>query len=194
MTATGWRPFAWAGACLFAVAVAACGDDNGGPGPGDNDGAVTPGGAMLFESPAFTSGSAIPIAYTCDGDDASPPLRWEDVPREAEALAIEMIDPDADGFVHWMVFDIPPDAGGVTAGVNPGARLDDGSKQAVNSFGNAGYGGPCPPEGEEHEYIFRLYALDAALGIEGGGSADEVQDALAEHTLALSELAVVYSR
>jgi Raf kinase inhibitor-like YbhB/YbcL family protein len=80
------------------------------------------------------------------------------------------------------------------AGLPAGEQFGNGSKQAVNGFGDAAYGGPCPPEGEEHEYIFRLYALDAELGLEGGADAGDVRAALADHTLALSELAVVYGR
>jgi hypothetical protein len=173
------------------VLAGGCGDDDVSP----DTGAASPtaGEVMAFESPAFASGSAIPPAYTCDGDDASPPLRWDDVPLDAETLAVEMLDRDADGFVHWIIFDIPADTGGLTAVLPREAEIDEG-KQAINTFGEMGYGGPCPPEGEEHEYVFRLYALDAPLGLEGGGSAGDVQEALAEHTLALSEIAAVYGR
>lgn len=178
----------------LATLAAACGggDDNN----GDGDSTTTPAatGPMVFESAAFGSGQPVPAEYTCDGDDTSPPLTWSGVPTDAESLALEMIDRDADGFIHWLVFDIPPDTTGMPAAASVGAELGDGAKQAINTFGDAGYGGPCPPPGEEHEYVFRLYALDVELGLEGGGSARNVQQALADHILALSELAALYSR
>jgi len=181
---------------VFVAALAlifACGgdDDDGGSG---TSGAPTESGAMEFGSPAFASGETLAAAYTCDGEDASPPLRWEGVPDDAQALAVEMVDPDADGFVHWLIFDIAADSGGVTANVPLGAETPEGAKQAINTFGEMGYGGPCPPEGTTHEYVFRLYALDAELGLDGGGSARNVQDALAEHTLAMSEVTGTYGR
>jgi Raf kinase inhibitor-like YbhB/YbcL family protein len=116
------------------------------------------------------------------------------VPAETASLAVEVVDPDAGGYVHWLLFDLPPGITGLPAGVPAEAEIDYGSKQAINTSGEVGYGGPCPPEGETHEYIFRVYALDATLDQDGGGSALNVQEALADHTLALAELVGTYGR
>jgi Raf kinase inhibitor-like YbhB/YbcL family protein len=185
-----------AGGLLVAAAAACAGDDDSGDGGGGDDttGAPTVSGSMEFESSAFGRGEDIPNAYTCDGDDASPPLSWFGVPDDAETIAVEMLDPDAGGFVHWIIYDIPARSGGLTANMPQGEVLDDGSRQAINAFGEAGYGGPCPPPGEQHEYVFRLYALDAELGDDISASARTVQDALTEHTVALSELTGTYGR
>ena len=177
-----------------ALALAACGggdDDDGGAEPTATSVATGP---IVFASDAFESGQPIPVEYSCDGENMSPRLDWTGLPAGTQSLAVEMIDPDAGGFVHWVIFDIPADLGGLPGEVPHGAELSDGSKQAINTSGEVGYSGPCPPSGQEHEYLFRVYALDEPLGLEGGGSARSVQGALAEHTLAMSELAGTFSR
>lgn len=37
--------------------------------------------AFKLRSPAFGPGGAIPLKYTGDGADVSPPLRWTVLPR-----------------------------------------------------------------------------------------------------------------
>jgi Raf kinase inhibitor-like YbhB/YbcL family protein len=180
-------------ACLFlvvvlAVAVVACG--------GDDDDGSTPDpvgtGPAIFTSGAFSSGGAIPIEFTCDGDNIAPPLNWRRVPIGTQSLALLMDDQDADGYVHWVMYNIPADSMGLGAGTFRDSDLDDGSFQGVNSRGEIGYTGPCP--GGEHRYLFRLYALDAEVDLEAGATLAEVEAAIADHVLALSELVGTYSR
>ena len=135
-------------------------------------------------SPAFESGAAIPAKYTCSGDDVAPPLAWQDVPGEAKALAILMDDPDAGGYTHWAVFNLPPTATGVAGGV-----------EGENSFGDVGYGGPCPPEGDKpHRYVFAVYALRKELDLEKGAKPDEVRDAIADQAIARGRLVGTFKR
>ena len=192
-------------AALLALAVVACGDDDD-DAAGDDDaptdiptGAVAtetpaPGGPIALTSDAFESGQPIPADYTCDGEDISPTLSWSGVPEGTGSIAVEMVDPDARGYVHWLLFDLPPGITGLPAGVPTEPTIDYGSRQAINTSGGTGYTGPCPPEGETHEYVFRVYALDAALDLEAGGSALNVQEAMADHTLAMTELVGTYGR
>src|SRR3954466_5372786 len=72
-------------------------------------------------SAAFGEGEPIPVEYTCDGKELSPPLRWSGVPDDAQALALVVDDPDAPGgtFVHWVVVDIPTDQTGSDEGAPP---------------------------------------------------------------------------
>lgn len=176
-------------AVALAVAAVACG--------GDGDDVVTPEpvgtGPAIFTSGAFSSGGAIPIEFTCDGNNAAPPLNWRRVPVGTQSLALTMDDRDADGYVHWVMYNIPPESMGLGADTDPEEVLDDGSLQGVNSRGEIGYTGPCPPSGE-HRYRFRLYALDAAVDLEAGATLAEVEAAIADHVLALSELVGTYSR
>jgi Raf kinase inhibitor-like YbhB/YbcL family protein len=177
-------------AVVLAVAVVACGGDDDGGGA-----SLTPveTGPVVFTSEAFSSGGAIPIEYSCDGDNISPPLAWSRLPAGTESLALTMDDLDANGYVHWVMYNMPPDSTGLGADAVPNEELDDGSLQGVNSRGEIGYTGPCPPGGE-HEYRFRLYALDTAIDPEAGATLAEVEAAIAGHVLALSELVGTYSR
>ena len=142
------------------------------------------GSAMNLTSSAFTDGGAIPVEHTCDGADTSPPLAWTDVPDGVKAFAILVTDPDAGGFVHWVLTDIPGDVRELPAG--EGDRL---GVAGANDFGGSGWGGPCPPSGE-HRYEFRLYALPERLRLDDP-TADEVRSAAA---VATGELLGVYAR
>jgi len=176
---------------VLAVALAACGG-------GDDDGggaSLTPveTGPVVFTSEAFSSGADIPIEYSCDGDNISPPLAWSRLPAGTESLALTMDDLDANGYVHWVMYNIPPGSTGLGADILPDEDLDNGSLQGVNSRGEIGYTGPCPPGGE-HQYVFRIYALNAEVGLEAGATLAEVEAAIADHVLALSELVGTFSR
>lgn len=107
-------------------------------------------------SPAFEDGGQIPERYTCDGDDVSPPLRWTGVPEGTAELLLTLLDPDVPSgvFTHWTVFSIDPSSGGAPEGGVP-----EGAVQGLNEFGETGYGGPCPPPGPAHRYVFTLAAL-----------------------------------
>lgn len=111
------------------------------------------------ESPAFSEGDAVPIQFTCEGDNISPPLSWSGVPEDATELRISLRDPDAPGgnFTHWLVAGIDPSSSDVGQGMVPAAGTEE-----MNGFGETAYGGPCPPPGDPHRYIFTVEALDAA--------------------------------
>src|SRR5688572_9588399 len=97
--------------------------------------------------------------YTCDVDNSSPEVRWDDVPMEARSLAMIVEDPDAPKglFTHWLVYSIPRELLHLPAGIPPQDALPNGIRQGLNSFGKLGYAGPCPPRGDSaHRYIFRL--------------------------------------
>ena len=175
-------------AIALAAIVVACGDD-------DDDGAAspTPAGAVVFTSDAFSPGGEIPLEFSCDGDNVSPPLSWSGLPEGAQSLTLTMDDLDAGGYVHWVMYDIPPGTMGLAANVPMDETLADGSTQGVNSGGEVGYAGPCPPSGE-HRYRFRLYALDAEVDLEAGATLADVEAAIADHVLAQSELVGTFSR
>jgi Raf kinase inhibitor-like YbhB/YbcL family protein len=145
---------------------------------------------MQVASAAFDEGQTIPRRFTCDGENLSPPLAFRDVPPRARELALVVEDPDADRFVHWTVLRIPPDAATIAEG-----RVPPGSIETENSFGDRGWGGPCPPEGDDpHRYVFALYALSRPLGLDPDASADEVREAIAEAAIARGRLTAEYGR
>lgn len=142
-------------------------------------------------SAAFAEGGSIPREHSCDGRDASPPLSWATAPVETASLALVMDDPDAGGFVHWVVFNVAPSSSGsLPAGFS---ASPDAPTQGRNGFGRTGYGGPCPPSGTHH-YAFRLIALDAMLPLSGTPSAAQVLAAADGHVLAEARLTGTYRR
>ncbi|AFZ27997.1 phospholipid-binding protein, PBP family [Cylindrospermum stagnale PCC 7417] len=150
---------------------------------------------MKLASSAFEANNLIPAQYTCDGADISPPLIWEQVPRETQSLALIVDDPDAPGktFVHWVVYDLPPTVRQLPEQISSTKTLPNGGVQGKNDFGKFGYGGPCPPSGI-HRYFFQLYALDKKLGLAAGASKNQILAAIEGHILASSELIGRYKR
>jgi hypothetical protein len=169
-----------------AVLLAGCG--------GDDDKADEPlpaaGAKLQLTSPAFDDGGTMAKKYSCDGDEVSPPLAWSGVPSDAEELALVMEDPDAGGFVHWIVLKVPPDAKGFEEGSVP-----SGAMELQNTFGDRGYGGPCPPEGDDpHHYVFALYALRRPLGLGEDASPDDVLAAVKDDAAARGTLTGRFGR
>jgi Raf kinase inhibitor-like YbhB/YbcL family protein len=146
--------------------------------------------SMSLSSSAFSAGQAIPADYTCKGADASPPLEWSDAPQDTRSFVLIMDDPDAMGWVHWVVYDLPA----ATTGLPEASREDtlaEGAAMGKNSWGNTAYGGPCPPIGSHH-YSFRIYAADTLLDLSGEADKSAAEKALQGHILAQAELIGVY--
>jgi hypothetical protein len=148
---------------------------------------------MHLYSPEFMTGTSIPIRYTCDGEDISPPLTWADVPAEAQSFVLVMRDRDAPSgpFTHWLLYNLPADVRQLSAGVPPQAKLPNGAYQGQNDFDQIGFRGPCPPAGH-HRYFFKLYALDQPLAIAPGANRATVREAMAGHILTAAELMGLY--
>jgi Raf kinase inhibitor-like YbhB/YbcL family protein len=145
---------------------------------------------------AFPDAGPIPIRYSCDGEDISPALSWTSAPSGSATFAIVMDDPDAPGgtWDHWTVFNIPSGIFELPEGRPKTPQLPSGARQGSNSWGETGYGGPCPPAGPAHHYRFFLYALDRSLDLPAGASKGEVLEAMAGHILAESLLTGTYGR
>jgi len=151
---------------------------------------------MTLSSPAFNEGGEIPPRYTCQGENASPRLGWDSVPEGTKSLALVMDDPDAPSgvFTHWVIFNLPPGTPGLAEAIPALSQLPDGALQGKNDFGRFGYGGPCPPPGRPHHYLFTLYALDKTLGLQAGASKEQVLKAAGGNTLAHCRLTGTYRR
>src|SRR5689334_14274332 len=109
--------------------------------------------ALLLTSAVFSNQGSIPSKYTCEGTDISPPLTWTNVPANTKSLVLIADDPDAPDpaapkmiYVHWVLYNIPPEAMGLPEGVSSTA-LPPGTLEGKNDWGRTGYGGPCPPIG-----------------------------------------------
>lgn len=161
-----------------------------------------PATGLAMDSATFGHGGKMMAKHSCFGDNLSPPINWEGVPRGTQSLVLTMVDPDSQpsGFVHWVIYNIPANSTYVPEGVPADAELWDGSLQGVNDFakypagtfpGGAainqmGYDGPCPPA--EHRYVFTLYALDALLDLGAEATLDQVLEAMEGHVLGQGEL------
>lgn len=153
--------------------------DGGTTGPADTG---TTEVALTLIGP-FGPGGSIPRTFTCDGANTLPSLAWSNLPPGTAELGISVTDPDAGGFVHWVIAGIDPAAGGIGAGPLPA-----GAVEATNDAGSVGWFGPCPPSGETHTYDFVLYALPGPPGLSPGMPGDEAITALQD---AASEVAVL---
>ncbi len=139
--------------------------------------------------------------FGCDGENQSPSLSWQGAPAGTKSYALTLYDPDAptgSGWWHWVIFNIPAsthsleeDAGDIKSGKAP-----KGSIQSKTDFGEAGFGGACPPEGDKpHHYQFKIYALDIdQIPLTQAASGAMVGFYLKQHALAQAQLEATYSR
>lgn len=146
-------------------------------------------GNMKLFSPAFENGEAIPSEYTCDGADVSPSLTFSTIPENIKSFALIMDDPDAPmgTWVHWLIWNIPPNITGFSKGENITYP------QGKNDFGKLDYGGPCPPSGT-HRYFFKLYALDTMLELKEGANKNQLESAMSGHIIEKAQLMGTYER
>jgi Raf kinase inhibitor-like YbhB/YbcL family protein len=151
--------------------------------------------SLQLTSPSFANGQ-IPAKFTCDGDDTSPQLAWVAPPAGTQSFALTVVDHDAPvgSFVHWVLYDLPPETRGLPEGLPKQEQLADGSKQGENDFDKIGYGGPCPPGGSSHRYTFSLYALDAKLNLAPRATRTQLEAAVKGHILAHGQLIARYKR
>ena len=152
--------------------------------------------SIELTSSAFQKETTIPKRYTGDGADQSPMLRWSEPPSGTKSIALICDDPDAPRgtWVHWVLFNVPPQARELEEGVPTTETLPSGAKQGKNDFGNIGYGGPAPPKGKPHRYFFKLYALDVALDLSAGATKAQLEKAMQGHILAEGQLMGNYQR
>lgn len=150
--------------------------------------------SLMIWSSAFSNGDGIPLRYTADGENISPPLQWE-CQTDPGSFAIIFEDPDAPmgTWVHWVVYNIPGGCRMLEAGITDEDELVNGAIQGTNSWGDTGYGGPAPPSGK-HRYYFTIYALDHVLDLAPGATAGELRDAMEGHVTLEASFMGEYSR
>ena len=156
-------------------------------------------GDMRLLSSAFENGDVLPVRYTCDEIDVSPPLSFVNVPENTKSLVLIMEDTDAPAGVwcHWIVYNISNTT--VSLDENAGAKgsmnLPHGAKHGRNSWsdGNDYYRGPCPPAATGlHHYYFRLYAVDIFIDLQPGATKNQVEKTMKGHIIDKAELMTTY--
>lgn len=145
---------------------------------------------MAITSTAFTNGQPIPVKYSCKGEDVSPPLAWA-AEANAQSYALIVDDPDAPSgvFTHWVIYNLPGNLTSLPEGVPSSAY-----SQGKNSFGKAGYNGPCPPPGKPHRYNFTLLALDLPPTLRGGLDKAGLYNAVRGHIINQGNLMGTFQR
>ncbi len=163
---------------------------------------------FTLSSPSFRNNQPMPAKHSCEGEDASPALKWEGAPAGTKSFALIVDDPDAPGgsWVHWVIYNVSvtgnelPESVYKTESIrwdkhSTSADAVGAARQGINDFGNVGYGGPCPPRGHGvHHYHFRLYALDTDLNLAPRVTRKQLESAMKGHILAQAELIGTYQR
>jgi len=146
---------------------------------------------LKIVSSAFSEGEGIPVRYTFEAEDISPPLSWSDVAAGSASLALIVEDSDATNptvqqapWLHWLLYNIPP--ANCELPENLMASLP-GTKEGLNDWKRAGYFGPRPSI-DTHRYFFRLHALDTMLDFAHPPVRLEFEAAIAGHVLAEASL------
>jgi Raf kinase inhibitor-like YbhB/YbcL family protein len=167
---------------------------------GDSDGNGDAGAGPSLSSPAFDAGATIPTKYTCDGEDLSPPLRIRGTQDAVESLALVVDDPDAPSatpFVHWLLWNVPPDTEEVPEDVPQEQTVSalDGAAQGTNDFGEIGYRGPCPPADDgPHTYRFTVLSLDTMLDLDPRADRETFQSEADPHVSGETTITADYER
>jgi Raf kinase inhibitor-like YbhB/YbcL family protein len=142
---------------------------------------------LQIKSTAFVNNGKIPAKYTCDGEGVNPELLISAVPENAKSLVLIVDDPDAPGgtFNHWVIWNIPP----TVSTIKEGASIE--GIAGINSGGDNGYFGPCPPSGT-HRYVFKLYALDTLISLDNNDGSSDVKSAISSHIIGQTQLIGLY--
>ncbi len=145
-------------------------------------------------SAAFAMGAAIPQRHACA--PFSPPMEWSAPPPNTQSFALLCDDPDAPAgdWVHWVLFNLPPDTRSLPEHVSRNAPLPGGAMQGLNDYARVGYDGPCPPPGQTHRYFFKIFALDTRLPLDASARKKDLLKAMNGHILAQGSLWATYSR
>ena len=153
--------------------------------------------SFKLTSDAFASGQSIPAKYSCVGKNISPALAWTEPPDGTISFALIVEDPDAPAgtWTHWVLYNISADRRSLEEdlpvtgkNVNPNAIF-----VGKNSWGDIGYGGPCPPSGT-HRYYFKFYALDTLISLLPGATKEQLLKEMNGHILAQTELMGTFSK
>lgn len=156
--------------------------------------------SMIITSAAFAPGERIPVRFTGDGEDISPPLSWAGAPASTREFALICDDPDAPKphpWVHWIMYKIPFSVTSLPENVlkDEMPPMPEGARQGKNSWGNIGYGGPAPPKGHGvHRYHFGIYALSRSLDLPAGLDKASLLAVIKGHIVMSGELIGTYER
>ena len=137
---------------------------------------------------SFKDGEEMPSQHTCSGDGISPPLSFSLPPKGTKSLVVMMEDPDRllGTYSHWLLWGLPPET---TVPENIDENIPEKWVLGMADDGKTeGYLPPCPPPGEPHRYIFKVYALDTMIKLEAGSDREALGKKINDHILGYGEL------
>ena len=149
------------------------------------------GVSVVVSSLAFVDRSPLPAKYTCDGEGQSPELEWTWIPDNAKSLVLVLDDGTAelDKSIQWVVWNIDPRTRELVE------SSSGGGIEGMNDYQHIGYTPPCPPRGQTHLYLFRLFGLDTTLSLDPRTlTRDELEQAMNMHVVAGGTLVASYTR
>lgn len=149
---------------------------------------------IMVTSQDFNNKGSISNENACDvlGEDKSPQFSFSNVSPDTQNFALIMFDPDYRNFVHWIIYNIPNDKPDLQQGLPRDGELEGGIRQGINSTGEIGYFGPCPPPKETHRYVFQVFALDTNLNLEAGANSKQLKKAMKGHIVGRGKLVGYY--
>ena len=145
---------------------------------------------LTIQSPDFLQGEDIPTQFTCSGGNTSPAISWSTLPPQTKSLVLLVTDLDSRfrPYVHWILYNLPPEPNNIPEALPRSESLPNGAKQGTNSDPRIGYAGPCPPGNSPHRYVFTLYAMDTVLNPPAAPDKDQLTKAMQGHILAAGQL------
>ena len=152
--------------------------------------------SLTLTCPVFSTGGKIPVKYTQQGENVSPPLTWNLTPAGTQSFALIMEDIDGPSGIitHWIIFNIPGSTVELAEAVLVQDQLPNGALQGNNVRGTRGYIGPAPPAGTTHRYELTLFALDQKLSLNAGAVRADFIGAIQGHILAVGQTMGIYQR
>jgi Raf kinase inhibitor-like YbhB/YbcL family protein len=174
------------------MVLAACGS-SGSSGSSTSDAASKASRTFALTSPVVAEGGALPLKYTCDGESATPPLRWSGAPQGTAGYAVIMHHVPAPGETHWywVLYNIGASVTAVDEGVAPAAIVGTNSVNDRNE-----YAPPCSKGPGAKLYTFTVYALSTqpVLADPSTVTRAALLSAIDGLILGQAELNVTYSR
>ena len=152
---------------------------------------------IYLSSTAFAAGARLPDRFTADGEGMSPPLLWANLPEGTSSLALIVEDPDAPApspLVHALVLNMSTDQ----SHIKEGEIAKDGTLAPLvgrNSYGARAGLPPDPPTGHgNHDYVFQLFALSAAVETADDPGRSALMEAMTGKVLGAGVLIGTYGR
>jgi Raf kinase inhibitor-like YbhB/YbcL family protein len=151
--------------------------------------------AFTVASPVVKDGGNLPAEFTGDGESASPPLTWTNIPKGTQSFALIMhhLDPEGKTKIYWVLYNIDPTVTSLAKN-----SKDVGTMGQSTVHNRVEYAPPHSKGPGAKKYIITLYALSSKLDLKSNGSqpvtADDLTAAMKGKILAQDDLNVIYTR